>query len=903
MNFRRKLIRGFYIFCLLAAGAWSVAASDGLKSLPGHLRGLPADRVAGGTLAGTNELRLAIGLPLRDAAGLDDFLAQVYDPTSTNYQHYLTPEEFTARFSPDESEYAAVVAFARTNHLTVTATQGNRRLLDVTGSAADIEKAFHINLLTYPHPTEHRDYYAPDAEPSVAAGLAIADVSGLNNYARPHPFSHVRPAAAGAAANATGSGSSGTYIGNDFRAAYLPGVTLTGAGQIVGLVQFDGFYAVDINNYATAAGLSTVPIQTVLLDGYSGTPTTGPNSGNVEVSLDIEMVMSMAPGLSKIMVFEAGSGGIPNDILNAMVASNQVKQLSCSWGWAGGPSATTDAIFKQMAAQGQSFFLASGDSDAFTTGSSSANGVDNTSLDNTPSSNPYITMVGGTTLTTDGAGGSWSAETVWNWGLYDGSYVGSSGGISSYYTIPSWQTNLSMTSNGGSTSYRNIPDVALTADNVYVTYSDGSSTTVGGTSCASPLWAGLAALINQQAVAGGKTNVGFLNPAIYALGKSAAYAATFHDTTNGNNFSSNSTSLFVGTNGYDLCTGWGTPSGQALINALSGVTNWLFVTPGTGFAATGPVGGAFSPNTETLVLSNGSSSSLAWSLINTSSWLAVSTPNGTLPAGGVVSLSAGLAAAASSLTPGVYTAPLVFTNHSGGIAVSFSLSVGQSLIANGGFEQGSLTDWTFSGNTTIGFNVYDAVESSSSSYSVVHSGTYGLFLGDTKLASLSQSFTTVPGQYYLVSLWLDNPTSGTVQQFIVDWNTSSTSTNVLYNVLNPAAFTWTNLQFLASATGTNTTLQILAENDPNYFGLDDVSVTPVPSPVFKSQAKSSNSLQLSWVTSTGLVYQVQYKTNLLKTNWLNLVAALTATNYSTTLLDTNALLLSPQRFYRLSVAP
>jgi subtilase family serine protease len=116
--------------------------------------------------------------------------------------------------------------------------------------------------------------------------------------------------------------------------------------------------------------------------------------------------------LSKIIVFEAGPSANPNDVLNRMASSNQVKQLSCPWGWGGGPSITTDNIFKQMAAQGQSFFSASGDSDAFTTGANSVNGVDNSSLVNAPSSSPYITMVGGTTLSTSGPEGAWASEKV-----------------------------------------------------------------------------------------------------------------------------------------------------------------------------------------------------------------------------------------------------------------------------------------------------------------------------------------------------------------------------------------------------------------------------------------------------------------------------------------------------------
>ena len=406
-----------YKYLLVATACWLSgpvlsSGAAGLKTLPGHVPQLPAGLTAYGALAQTNQLRLAIGLALRDNIGLDAYLAQLYDPSATNYQHYLSPEEFTQRFGPTAEDYQAVVDFARSHHLSITALHGNRLLLDVIGSAAEVQSAFHITLEVYHHPTENRDFFAPDREPSVDRQLTIADISGLNNYHRPHPLARVRSSAGRVAVKTgTGSGSGGTYFGNDFRAAYLPGSTLTGAGQMVGLVQFDGFYARDIAAYAAAAGLPTVPIQTVLLDNFDGTPTTGADSGNVEVSLDIEMVMSMAPGLAKILVFEAGSSGNQNDILNAMAASNSVKQLSCSWGWSGGPTNTTDAIFKEMAVQGQSFFDAAGDSDAFTTGATSANGVDNTSLDNAPSSCPYVTVVGGTTLSTTGPGGAWCSKT------------------------------------------------------------------------------------------------------------------------------------------------------------------------------------------------------------------------------------------------------------------------------------------------------------------------------------------------------------------------------------------------------------------------------------------------------------------------------------------------------------
>ena len=255
-------------------------------------------------------------------------------------------------------------------------------------------------------------------------------------------------------------------------------------GSVVGLFQADGFYASDIAAYASAAGggRTNISIQTVLLDGFSGTPTTGSGSGNPEVSLDIEMTMSMAPGLSQIILFEGNPNDfIPNDVLNAMANESTVKNLSSSWGWSGGPSASTDNIFKTMAAQGQSYFDASGDGDAFPTGY-----VDDSANSTAPSSSPFITQVGGTTLTT--ASSSYSSETVWNWGLDNGNYVGSSGGVSSYYAIPAYQQGInSFLVNGGSITMRNIPDVALTGTTCTSSMATGPPVILAGPSCASQL--------------------------------------------------------------------------------------------------------------------------------------------------------------------------------------------------------------------------------------------------------------------------------------------------------------------------------------------------------------------------------------------------------------------------------
>ncbi len=571
-----KLLPGCFLSAaaILLCGICPVFGAD-LKVLPGHVPKAISSLAPKGRLAATNELRLAIGVPLRDRAGLDHFVAQVSDPASPNFRHFLTREELTARFGPTEQDYEAVKTFAGNNGLAITVTHSNRLLLDVTGPAAAVEKAFHITLRTYRHPTEARDFFAPDTEPMVDAALPVVDIQGLSDFSRPHPKFSRRPkqnAAKAVPRSGNAPDGSGDLFGNDFRNAYVPGVTLTGAGQSVGLVEFNGFFANDISNYAKLAGngRTNIVIETVLLDNYNGRASTSLEGAEVEVELDIEMAMAIAPGLAKIISYEAGPYGIQNDVLNAMLANSNVLNLSCSWGWDGGPTSTTDAIFMSMDAVGQTFFNASGDSQAFTTGSSSVNGVDNPSLDNAPSSNPYITQVGGTTLTMNGLGASWASEVVWNWG----GGTGSSGGISSYYPIPSWQTNVSnMAGRGGSASSRNIPDVAANADNVYVIYDNGKNTNDydgwGGTSCAAPMWAGFMALVNQQSVANGGSNSGFINPAIYAIAAGSNYASCFHDVTSGNNTWSSSPNLFYAMANYDLCTGLGTMNGQSLINALA----------------------------------------------------------------------------------------------------------------------------------------------------------------------------------------------------------------------------------------------------------------------------------------------------------------------------------------------
>ena len=245
--------------------------SENVPKAVSHLRSL-------GHFDGTNRLDLAIGLPLRDSAGLSAFLNDVYDPKSPNFHQFLTPAQFTAKFGPTEADYEAVKAFATANGLKITHTHPNRVLLDVEGSVDDIEKAMNVTLQVFNHPVDKRTFFAPNTDPTVNCGTAILHVAGLDNFTLVHPnykahpidkskkatsktkpAGNDRPAGGKSVAQPqSGSGTGGLYLGGDFRAAYVPGVTLDGTGQKVALLEFDTYFANDPVQYEIDAQLPNI---------------------------------------------------------------------------------------------------------------------------------------------------------------------------------------------------------------------------------------------------------------------------------------------------------------------------------------------------------------------------------------------------------------------------------------------------------------------------------------------------------------------------------------------------------------------------------------------------------------------------------------------------------------------
>jgi len=203
---------------------------------------------------------------------LQQLLRDIYDPASPDYRHYLIPEQFRDQFGASESDYATMMAFAQSNHLDIKATHPNRLVLDVSGTVTEINQAFHVTLRVYNHPTEHRTFFAPDSDPMVEPGLSVLHISGLDNYSLPHPNYKSKPLGQTPVATPlSGSGPSGTYAGNDFRNAYVPGTTLTGTGQSVGLLEFDGYHPGDITAYETQIGLTGGP-QLVVVPVDGGKP-------------------------------------------------------------------------------------------------------------------------------------------------------------------------------------------------------------------------------------------------------------------------------------------------------------------------------------------------------------------------------------------------------------------------------------------------------------------------------------------------------------------------------------------------------------------------------------------------------------------------------------------------------
>jgi kumamolisin len=546
-----------------AALAVAVVAASAQSVMTHHVRDVVRNGHAqsNGRLPEAQSLNLDLVLPVRDQAGLDQFVADVYNPSSASYRHFLTPAEFTARFGPTQADYDAVVQFAQMNGFTVIGGSRDGMDVQVRGTVSAVENAFHVRMQTYKHPTENRNFYGPDQEPTTDLSFNLWHVSGLDNYSIPHPMLVSKTAYAAAhgidasqvvSHATTGSGPSASYLGSDMRAAYYGTGSLTGAGQNLGLWEYEGTDLADLQTYYKNVG-QTYPGSIISLLSVDGTSTSCTEASgrcdDTEQTLDMTQALGMAPGLASMVMYVGSSD---TAIASAMTTHNPLPTtIGCSWGWTPADPSTLNPYFEKMSAQGQSFFTASGDSSTWTKSGNSAAW---------PADNAYVISVGGTDLVTASAAGAWKSETAWS---------DSGGGISpDSVAIPSWQqlSGVINSSNHGSTTLRNGPDVSANANFTFYTCADQTTCLAneyGGTSFAAPMWAGLLALVNQQLAVNSESPAGFINPTIYLNNVGSGYATDFHDITSGTSGS------YSAVTGYDLVTGWGSPT-TSLINLLAG---------------------------------------------------------------------------------------------------------------------------------------------------------------------------------------------------------------------------------------------------------------------------------------------------------------------------------------------
>ena len=456
--------------------------------------------------------------------------------------------EYKRSHGADPAAMKLVMQFAREFNLTAEAdpSAALRRTMRLTGTIADLERAFAVTLLQ--KDVDGAKFRVREGMISLPAPLlnVVEAVLGLDN--RPQAtakFRTMRP-------NAQGT----SFTPPQVAQIYQFPATASGAGQTIGIIELGGGYrTADLKAYFASIGVPNPTVTAVSVDQGKNAPTTA-SGADGEVMLDIEVAASVAPGAKVAVYFAPNTDQGFIDAITTAVhdTTNQPSVISISWG---GPESTwtqqaltaLDAACQSAAALGISITAASGDN-----GSSDGGTGNNVDF---PASSPHVLACGGTTLVASGS--TLSSETVWNETAQNEGATG--GGVSAVFPLPSWQVNANVPAAPTSAGGRGVPDVAGDADPTtgYTIRVDGQTIVIGGTSAVAPLWAGLLAVANQQL----GTSVGLIQPAIYA----AKAAAAFNDIVSGDN------GAFAAGPGWDACTGLGSPIASKLIPLLAPVAN------------------------------------------------------------------------------------------------------------------------------------------------------------------------------------------------------------------------------------------------------------------------------------------------------------------------------------------
>jgi kumamolisin len=450
---------------------------------------------------------------------------------------YFTREEYAEKFGAAQADLDQITAFAKTNGLKVLETSQARRTVVLSGTVAQMNKAFAVDLGNYQ--TSAGVYRGREGSVNIPEALAnvIDSVNGLDN--RPVASPQFRPAATGIASPEGVSPLTPPEVAKlyDFPA-------ISASGQTIGILEFGGgFKPADITSFFASVNMPAPSITVVGVDGATNSPG---GSADLEVVLDIDVVGSVAPG-AKIVVYFAPNTfqGWLDAVTKALTDTvNQPSVISISWGgsepgW-GTAIQNMSKAFQEASAVGVTVFVSSGDSGSL-----------NPAQVMYPASDPWVVGCGGTTI--QNVSGASFTETVWG---------GSGGGVSNVFGRPYWQSLAGIPASVNPVGHigRGVPDVAGNADPAsgYMLVLNGAKTgPIGGTSAVAPLYAGLTGLLNA---ATGQP-AGYLNYNLYAF----AGPYVYHDITVGNN------GLYHATTGWDACTGFGSINGSAMSTSLWGV--------------------------------------------------------------------------------------------------------------------------------------------------------------------------------------------------------------------------------------------------------------------------------------------------------------------------------------------
>lgn len=549
--------------------------SEAIEIPPGyHLRGDLDDNAS---------IALRITLEPRNLAALESFILATSTPGNPLFQKFLTPEEFDAQFGPSAATRHQALTYFQSHGVRAQFVGSSSMVLSIRGTARSMEELLHTHFDAVTRDGE-RGYLAtaPSFLPHDIASL-VAGVTGLSSLPRAHSNAEPARRPALSAPSACSSASSAAanrhaYLPSQIASAYGIDTALAngydGSGRSVAVVQFADYYATDITTYWNCFGLSNTLIDVPVNGGPD--PSTAATDG-AEVALDIQQVASLAPGAT-IYNYAAPNDAFGFvDVFTSIADDHLADVVSVSWGLCESDAASQSLqpLFMQLAAQGQAVFVASGDSGASSCAYSAPAGdptIDYSLTVDDPSNSPWVTGVGGVTLTSI----SPLVQTVWN-GSCGSSPCGGGGGSSNVYPRPSWQVGPGVNVTLG----RQVPDLSVMASPAtgMLAYYAGSWRAFGGTSIGAPLMAGLLAVGSQACSV---QRLGFLNPRLYQMGIAGI---GFNDVTTGSN-DIYSMGGYSATANYDMASGLGTPHPSQFMPALCALNQSVTSTSlSTGAAA------------------------------------------------------------------------------------------------------------------------------------------------------------------------------------------------------------------------------------------------------------------------------------------------------------------------------